>query len=172
MSRWRDYLTGFCQAFDWLYVPDIQGYPHRNEAEALEGDWRKVGDAMQKVIGELESTIKKETDRVTAGKTTMRDVPPGAIAFTAERVGDEWRETFYIRDPDRPCRYPENVPAARKGFVQAEPYAAELRCVRILKTPCRDPGEIDGRTPVWILRPGTSHFYDRVFENQKSEATA
>lgn len=84
-SRWRDYLTGFCQAFDWLSVPDIQGYPHRNEAEALEGDWRKVGDTMRKVIGELEKTIAEETPRGMAGQTEQASMGRDADARRKQR---------------------------------------------------------------------------------------
>lgn len=76
----------------------------------------------------------------------LADYEPGDLVFTRERLDDEFRETFYVRDPARPCRYGYNVPIGRIGFVQGA-IDAPARVIRFLKLPCRDPGEADGRTP-------------------------
>ncbi len=61
MSRWRDYLRGFCSAFDGaatsLFPTRLDDYPHKNEAEAIRADWETVGDNMKTVMDELERTI-------------------------------------------------------------------------------------------------------------------
>src|SRR5688572_2564288 len=98
MSRWRDYLTGFCQAFTLFPDPeDFQGYPHKNEDEAIRGDWQKVGDAMRKVVGELEKTIAEEArnmrhGRMREGATTddYRKAMDGKGDFGS--LGYEWSD--------------------------------------------------------------------------------
>src|SRR5688572_1392068 len=82
VNRWRDYFTGFCQAFTLFPDPeDFQGYPHKNEAEAIKGDWQKVGDAMRKVAGELEKTIAEETAKNgMAGQATQAPLDDHANA--------------------------------------------------------------------------------------------
>lgn len=80
-------------------------------------------------------------------KQLLKDVSPGSIVFTSERMEDEIRETFYIRDADRECRYDYNVPVGRFGMVQGDPRSGAPRIVRMSGTACRDPGEADGRTP-------------------------
>ena len=97
------------------------------------------------------------------GTRQIKEFPVGSLVFTIAWMDGEFRETYYLVDPPRPCRYTENIPVGRKGLIQASPTAEELRYVRILETPCRDPGEIDGRTPALLLEPGVSHFYERLF---------
>jgi hypothetical protein len=77
-------------------------------------------------------------------------------------MGDEFRETYYVREDGRPCLYAANVPCARIGMIQSAPNSGELRYVRMHSQPCLDPGEIDGRTPVLLLTPGVSHFEETV----------
>lgn len=87
----------------------------------------------------------------------IKDVAPGKTFYTQERLGDdiggmEVRETYYVRDPDAPCRYPHNVRAGRLATIQGDPTASHppRYCVS-LETPCRDPGEIDGRVLVHLV---------------------
>lgn len=77
---------------------------------------------------------------------TLADYEPGDLVFTRERLDDEFRETFYLRETGRACRYGYNVPIARLGYVQGAVDAPPRR-VHLLDVPCRDPGEADGRTP-------------------------
>jgi len=102
------------------------------------------------------------------GTRQIKEFPVGSWVFTLAWMDGEFRETYYLIDPPRPCRYPENIPVGRKGLIQANPTAEELRYVRILETPCRDPGEIDGRTPVLLLELGVSHFYERYFKSRSN----
>lgn len=93
----------------------------------------------------------------------MQEYKPGDAVFTIEFMGDgEFRETFYIIDPARPCRYECNIPVGRFGFVQGNPTDERPRVIRISKEACRDPGEADGRTPCLRLESGVSHFYERT----------
>lgn len=94
----------------------------------------------------------------------LKSASPGSVVFTSERIGDETRETFYVRDPDRECRYKANVAVGRFGFIQGDPTSAEPRCIRILKKACRDPGEADGRTPCRTVECAT--FYPLLFANE------
>lgn len=90
-------------------------------------------------------------------KRSLKDCDPGEIVFTTERMGDdrnsmEVREVFYIRDPERPYRYPHNVPVALLGMVQGDVDCEEWEAIapRFMRIsgPSRDPGEADGRTIV------------------------
>lgn len=94
--------------------------------------------------------------------TQFKDIRPGKVFFTAEMIGSELRETFYIRDHDRECRYPMNVAIGRFGIVQGEPLSSEPRYVRILPQACRDLGEADGRTPCRPIEQST--FYPFLHE--------
>ena len=91
-----------------------------------------------------------------------KDVPPGATFYTSERMGDdrnnmEVREVFYIRDPDGPCRYSHNVRIARIGTIQGDPDGeGPPRYRSVNKEPCRDPGEMDGRTTCHLLTERTA----------------
>lgn len=86
-----------------------------------------------------------------------KDVPPGSVFYTSERLGDdrnsmEVREVFYVRDGDAPCRYPHNIRIGRVGIVQGDPDSKEPpRYRRMNDEPCRDPGEMDGRATVHLL---------------------
>ncbi len=94
------------------------------------------------------------------GAKPMQEFKPGDLVFTAEFMGDgEFRETFYIIDPGRLCRYEYNVPVGYFGFVQGEPTDDRPRVIRIRESASRDPGEADGRTPCRKVGPGVSHFY-------------
>jgi len=53
----------------------------------------------------------------------MRDISAGSVVVTQEYIGDdrsnmELREVYYLRDPDRKCRYTGNVPLRRIGCFQ------------------------------------------------------
>lgn len=98
------------------------------------------------------------------GNRQIKEFPVGSLVFTIAWMDGEFRETYYVIAPPRTCRYPENIPVGRKGLIQANPTAEEMRYVRILNEPCRDPGEIDGRTPALLLEAGVSHFYERHFQ--------
>lgn len=101
-----------------------------------------------------------------------KDVPPLELFYTTERMGDgrnnmEVREVFYVRDHNAPCRYPHNVRIGRIGIIQGDPESADPpRYRRIGKEPCRDPGEMDGRTVVHLLSKRTA-----VWEQSISERT-
>lgn len=84
----------------------------------------------------------------------LKDVKPLIVVYTTERIGDEVREVYYIRDRDRPVRFVHNVPAARIGIAQGVPGEAPryLR-KRPISDPQRDPGEVDGRITVHNLEP-------------------
>ena len=92
-----------------------------------------------------------------------KDVPIGATFYTSERMGDdrnnmEVRETFYVRDPDAPCRYPHNVRIGRIGMVQGDPTpgVGPPRYRSVNDAPCRDPGEMDGRISVHLISDQTA----------------
>lgn len=86
-----------------------------------------------------------------------KDVPAGALFYTSERIGDdknsmEVREVFYVREPDAPCRHPHNVRIGRIALIQGDPDGSEPpRYRRVLNEVCYDPGEMDGRTAVYLL---------------------
>lgn len=81
---------------------------------------------------------------------------PGTLVYSVEYIGDEVRETFYIRDPDRVCRYSYDVPVASLGTVQGDRVGIDdARFVRLV-SPCRDPGEADGRVLVHDFADGLS----------------
>ena len=92
----------------------------------------------------------------------VKDIASGETFYTSERIGDdtngmEVRETFYIRDPDRQCRHPHNVAVAQIGTIQGDPESMEPpRYRRVSKEPCRDPGEMDGRTSAYTLSERTA----------------
>lgn len=83
----------------------------------------------------------------------LKDWPPGTIVYTLERVGEEYREVFYIRDEARPCRYENNVPVGRFGMAQGV-VDQEPCYVRKRVEPCCDPGEADGRIECYNVRDG------------------
>jgi len=90
----------------------------------------------------------------------LKDVPTGSIAYTSERIGDaknsmEVREVFYLREPDRSCKFASNVPIARLGIAQGTGGSPPRYSVK-LASPCRDPGEVDGRIMVQLLSSGGS----------------
>lgn len=67
MSRWRDYLRGFCNVFAGaehisLFPAKLDGYPRRSEADALRSDWETVGGDMRKVMGDLDRAIRSAPD--------------------------------------------------------------------------------------------------------------
>lgn len=79
----------------------------------------------------------------------VKSIAANMIFYIAEMIGDdrnamEIREVFYIRDPDGPCRYPNNVRVARLALFQGT-QGKEPRYVDGCIPPCRDPGEMDGR---------------------------
>jgi hypothetical protein len=86
-------------------------------------------------------------------KYLLRDVTPGLICFTRERMDDdEIRETFYLRLlGEHPPRYLYNVHIARLGIVQGVPNTPP-RYFRVCDLPCIDPGEAHGLTPVYTMR--------------------
>lgn len=86
-------------------------------------------------------------------KYALRDVLPGMICFTRERMDDdEIRETFYLRRVgEHPLRYLYNVHIARLGIIQGVPGTLP-RYQRVCDPPCTDPGEAHGLTPVCTLR--------------------
>lgn len=116
--------------------------------------------------GTLDHHTRAEGTAIMRGKLfyskPLAEFRPGSIVFTSERIDDETRETFYIRDANDVCRYPYNVPIARIGLVQGDPTSNQPRVVRILNNPCRDPGEADGRTPCRPIHQST--FYPLVFK--------
>jgi hypothetical protein len=87
----------------------------------------------------------------------VKDIQPGETFYTTENIGDdrnsmEVRETFYVRDPDRPCRYTVNVPVGLIAVVQGDPNGdGPPRYVRSGCGVSRDPGEMDGRTKAYLL---------------------
>lgn len=92
----------------------------------------------------------------------LKDVPPGTICYATERIGDdknrmEVRETYWLRDEDSPCRHAHFVRTARLGCIQGTPGDEDgPRYHRLLREPCRDPGETDGRIQVHLLSAGAS----------------
>lgn len=95
----------------------------------------------------------------------VKDMKPGTLFFTAEKIGDdknmvEVREVLYVREPDRPCRYEHNVSVARLATVQGIVLDKPRYVVRN-DPPCRDPGEMDGRT-LANLFPGISLWADHL----------
>lgn len=90
-------------------------------------------------------------------RTMLRDAAPGEVVYMQERIGDdknsmEVRETFYLREDGRDCWHPHNVPIARLAVIQGDPGSAVPRYVWLGPSPCRDPGEADGRVSVgdWL----------------------
>lgn len=88
----------------------------------------------------------------------LSEAKAGQIVFMQERMGNEVREVFYLREDSRECRHPHHVPIARLGFVQGDPeakdddgYAIPPRFVASCDPPCRDPGEADGRVEVLAI---------------------
>jgi len=55
-----EFWHGFTHAFDIFPDPEIRGYLHKSEAEAIASDWGKVGGDMRRVIDELERKIAEE----------------------------------------------------------------------------------------------------------------
>ena len=92
----------------------------------------------------------------------VKEVPPGALFYLSEHIGDdqnntEVREVFYVRDPDRLCQYPHNVPVGRIATIQGDPSSGEPPRYRRVNDPiCRDPGEMDGRAMCHLLAKRTS----------------
>lgn len=89
---------------------------------------------------------------------TAAELRGGTYFATRDRMDDDegFRITFYVRREDGPVRYPNNVRIARFGFIQGNPkeHGHELKIVRIREDgPCVDPGEMDGRTPVFTFEP-------------------
>ncbi len=80
----------------------------------------------------------------------IKDVPSGTYFVLVSPTGDEVRETYYVRDPDGPCKYPSNVRAGRLATIQGKPGKPPRYCV-INEDPVRNPGEIDGRAQAELV---------------------
>lgn len=84
--------------------------------------------------------------------TPLKDVAPGSIVFTSERLDDEVRETFYIREAGAAAlRYAYDVKISRIGFIQFDPTTGKPRVQKLRTIPCDDPGEAHGLTPCFPL---------------------
>ncbi len=107
----------------------------------------------------------------------LRDWPPGTIVYTLDRIGEEYREVFYIRDEARPCRYDYDVPVGRFGMAQGRLDAAEngFKFLYARGEPCRDPGEADGRIECYDVKDGGAMWAEQVlganiYDNTNSSA--
>ena len=103
-------------------------------------------------------------------KKPLADYHPGSVVFMADRMGDEIRETFMIRDPERECRYSYNVPVGYFGLVQGDPASPKPRVAMVRKEASRDPGEADGRTPCYPVSQST--FYPLFFDEAEAIASS
>lgn len=77
---------------------------------------------------------------------TLSEIASGEITMTQERILDEYREVYYRRT-DQAAKHLHHVGIERLGMVQGEPGDDKPRYGG-LQTPCRDPGEADGRVAV------------------------
>ncbi|QKV17875.1 hypothetical protein [Oricola thermophila] len=78
------------------------------------------------------------------------DLATGTLFVTRDVLDGEVRNTFYRREDGRACRYDGNVPVARLGLIQANA-DGEVRYKRALDVPCRDPGEMHGLVPCYLV---------------------
>ena len=60
MNIMRNFANGIFTVLRLTSAPLLYRYPYRNSAEALRGDWLKIGGDMRSVLGRIEKEMEHD----------------------------------------------------------------------------------------------------------------